>query len=123
LADYRKLSLVYRLFPYNDPIPNIDLTITNRDKQLCKPLIRLFQGTGAEKEILDSLSILLEEKKDRKQNTIEAVLYRTINNLIGKELERKKNEGQAGYLIRILGRDSTHGQSYSYQVYLLAPSQ
>jgi len=65
LVDIRKLLLVYRLRHYNEPLPDVGLTIQNRDKQLCKPLIRLFQNTEA-LEILESLSKLLIEKNERK---------------------------------------------------------
>jgi hypothetical protein len=83
LVDFRKLSLIYRMLHFNDPIPNIKgLTLKNRDKQLCKPLIRLFQGTKAVDEIAASLWKLLEEKKDRKAETIEAAIHRMLSNLI-----------------------------------------
>jgi hypothetical protein len=51
---------------------------TNRDKQLCKPLIRLFQNTQAIKQILESLSKLLMEKNERKANTLEARVYSIV---------------------------------------------
>jgi hypothetical protein len=89
LADFRKLLLIYRMLHYNDPIPNIKLNIKNRDKQLCKPLLRLFQGTKAVGEISESLWQLLREKKNRKANTLEARIYKIVNDL-GK-LEKSKS--------------------------------
>jgi hypothetical protein len=56
-------------------LAGVELNIKNRDKQLCKPLIRLFQNSKAVNEILDSASKLLLEKKERKANTIDARLY------------------------------------------------
>lgn len=56
LVELRKLLFAYRMLHYNDPIPNVKLNIKNRDKQLCKPLLRLFKGTRAEQEILDSFN-------------------------------------------------------------------
>jgi hypothetical protein len=82
LADTRKLLLVYRLLHYTDLILDVELNIKNRDKQLCKPLIRLFQNSKAVNEILESASKLLLEKKERKANTIDARLYSIILDLV-----------------------------------------
>ena len=43
LNNFRKLLLIFRLANLNKPIPDIQLTIKNRNKQLFKPLLRLFQ--------------------------------------------------------------------------------
>ena len=45
LNEIRKLLLIFRLVKQNEPIPDIKLNIKNRDKQLCKPLLRLFQDS------------------------------------------------------------------------------
>jgi hypothetical protein len=82
LTDMRKLLLINRLLHCNEPIPDIDITLKNRDKQLCKPLIRLFQGTKAVGEISESLWKLLEEKKNRKAGTIDARVYNVVMNLV-----------------------------------------
>jgi hypothetical protein len=84
LTDMRKLLLVYRLLHHNEPIPNIKLNLKNRDNQLCKPLLRLFQGTKASDEISKTLLRLLKEKKNRKSNTIEAVLYNIVKVLVAE---------------------------------------
>jgi hypothetical protein len=81
LLDMRKLLLIYRLLHHRHPIPDVSLNIMNRDKQLSKPLIRLFQGTKCVNEILGSLSKFLAEKKERKGNTLEARLYRIVEDL------------------------------------------
>ena len=92
LIDMRKLLLIYRILNYGKPIQDIELNIKNRDKQLCKPLIRLFQNSDAVKEITGTLSKLLSEKKQRKGNTFEARLYSIIGDLVqkfGPALENK----------------------------------
>ena len=66
LLDLRKLLLVYRLLHYDHSFPDIKLSIKNRDKQLTKPLIRLFQNTKVIDEIISSLSKYLAEKKEKK---------------------------------------------------------
>jgi hypothetical protein len=45
LNDIHKLMLIFKLVNRNKPIPDIELSIKNRDKQLCKPLLRLFQDS------------------------------------------------------------------------------
>ncbi len=57
---------------YDDDIPDVQLSISNRDKQLCKPLIRLFNNTLASDEIIDSLSRFLAEKNNKKLNSLDA---------------------------------------------------
>ena len=92
LLDMRKLLLIYRLLHFNDSIPDIELNIKNRDKQLAKPLIRLFQNSVAVNEIADTLSKLLSEKRQRKTNTLEARLYSIILDLVqekGPNLENR----------------------------------
>lgn len=82
LVDVRRCLLIYRLLHCNDPIANVRLDIKNRDKQLCKPLIRLFKNTKALEEIKQSLLKLLQEKKDRKLNTVHAVVYKVLMDIV-----------------------------------------
>lgn len=91
--DFRKLLLdLYRLLHFNDPIPNIKLNLKNRDKQLCKPIIRLFQGTEAVGEIKASLWKLIQEKRNRKAGTLEARFSKILLNLVNKS-EQKSLDG------------------------------
>jgi hypothetical protein len=94
LVDIRKVLLVYRLLHYSNPVPNVKLTIKNRDKQLCKPLIRLFRYTRAVRELKQSLSRLLSEKKERKANTVDARVYTALTGLAEKEVERERAQEQ-----------------------------
>jgi hypothetical protein len=45
LMDFRKLMLIYRLIHFTDSIPDIDIGVDGRDKELCKPVIQLFYGS------------------------------------------------------------------------------
>ena len=85
LNDMRKLLLIFRLVNQNTPIPDIKLNIKNRDKQLCKPLVRLFQDSNVINEIKTTLSKLLAEKRQLKSDTLDARLYQIIVNLIGQQ--------------------------------------
>jgi hypothetical protein len=67
---------------YEDQIPDIQLSIKNRDKQLCKPLIRLFGNTKAQKEIINALSKFLTEKRNTKLNSLDFYLFSIVSDLV-----------------------------------------
>jgi hypothetical protein len=94
LMDFRKLMLIYRLIHFADSIPDIDIGVDGRDKELCKPIIQLFYNTEAQVEIENALQKFIDEKNQRKESSIEAALYPTIANLISEN----GNEISAGIL-------------------------
>jgi hypothetical protein len=93
LLDYRKLLLCYRLIHYKDQLVEIETGLKNRDNELCKPLLQLFYGTKALQEIINSLEVFVNQRRERKSNTIEAVLYPILKEII-KEQERENNQEQ-----------------------------
>ncbi len=114
LEDFRKLLLVYRLMHFKDPIPDLDIGIEGRDKELVKHLIQLFYGSKClNEEIIESLQKFLDIKNQKKESSIEYVIlpiiadlikyngseikFKTlwnelIKNIPGKEDEKKPNE-------------------------------
>lgn len=76
--------LIYKLIHFGDPIPDIDIGIDGRDKELCKPIIQLFYNTEAQAEIEYALQKFIDEKNQRKESSIEAALYPIITNLISE---------------------------------------
>lgn len=82
LQDTRKLLIIFRMLHFGEPIQDIDLNIHNREKQLCKPLLRLFQNAECRTEISRTLVKLLAEKRERKNNTLEAKLYKIVSRLV-----------------------------------------
>ena len=82
LEDLRKLLLIYRILHYNDVLSDIELSISRRDKQLCKPILRLFNNTKILDEITKSLSKFLWEKNSKKINSFDGFLYSVVSNLI-----------------------------------------
>jgi hypothetical protein len=82
LEDLHKTLLMYRLIHHTDKFPNIDVAVKNREKQLTKPLVRLFQGTESQKEIAEALGKLIAERRGVKKQTIEHAIYKTIDKLI-----------------------------------------
>lgn len=85
ILDIRKLLLTFRLVKHEKDIPNVKLNVKNRDKQLSKPVIRLFQNSKALEEIIRSLSKYLLDKNRRKANTLDARLYSIITKLVKDE--------------------------------------
>jgi hypothetical protein len=92
LRDLRKLLLVYRMIHFDDPIVNRDVGLDGRDKELCKPLLQLFYGTDAYKQVEGSLMKFLDKKNKRKKNvSIDSMLYEIIVNLLSSNGERIYN--------------------------------
>ena len=85
LTETRNLLLVYRLLHYKDKIPDVKLNIENREKQLFKPLIRVFQNTETLKELLPIISKYVRQKRESNANSLHAFLYRTIRDLISAQ--------------------------------------
>jgi hypothetical protein len=88
LLDFRKLMLVYRLIHFEDTIPDLDVGVRRRNKELCKPYIRLFYGSKSQNEVEQTFQIFLDAKNTRKSTSLEAILIPVIIDLI----EEKGNE-------------------------------
>jgi hypothetical protein len=81
IEDLRKLLLIFRIINYDKPIPDLELSIKNRDKQLCKPVIRLFQNSDVVNEILDSLTRFVFEKREKKLDSLDSYLFSIVKDL------------------------------------------
>ena len=66
-------------------IANVKLNIENREKQLFKPLIRVFQNTETLNELLPIISKYVRQKRENNANSLSAFLYRTIKDLINAQ--------------------------------------
>jgi hypothetical protein len=80
--DFRMLMLCYRLIHYRDLLSEIDTGLKNRDDELCKPLLQLFYGNDALKEIIKTLEFFVNQRRERKSNSLEAILYPIIKKFI-----------------------------------------
>jgi hypothetical protein len=114
MDDLRKLLLVYRMIHYDDQIPDVQLSIKNRDKQLCKPIIRLFKNTKAIDEIITSLSRFLSEKKNKKLNSFDSYLYSIVADLVKTENTVISNEDIWNLICSLPGSQNDH-KPQSYQ--------
>ena len=94
INNLRNLLLMFKLHHFKDPLPEVDVGLDGRDKELCKPILQLFYGLGATaetlKEIETALQHFLDTKNERKKNSLEAVIYPIVINAIsryGTEIE------------------------------------
>ena len=98
LMDFRKLLLVYRLRHFKDPIPDLDIGVEGRDKQLVKHSIQLFNGCNCLKEVIETLQKFLDNKNEKKESSIESVLIPIIAGLV---VEQDKDKDKDKEIIEI----------------------
>jgi hypothetical protein len=88
LLELRRLLFAYRLLHYSEPIPDIGgiKGIIGRDRELIKPLIRLFKAHGGDSESLDTikqtLHYFVKERNSEVTDSFEATVYRLLTQLI-----------------------------------------
>jgi hypothetical protein len=82
LLDFRKLMLCYRLIHYTDDLPQIKISVINRDEELSYPLLQLFYGTEAFEEIKTALEFFLKQRRERRSRSIYAALYPILKKLV-----------------------------------------
>jgi hypothetical protein len=90
LMDLRKTIFIFKILHQKDKFEDIQLNIKNRNAELTKPLLRLFNHTQSLDKIRNSLSILINEKSKMKSNSIEAKILEALNNLISSNNEENK---------------------------------
>jgi hypothetical protein len=82
LLDLRNTLLIYRLLHYKNSIPDIRVNLQNREKQLFKPVLRLFNQAEVLKELLPVISKYVNQKREANSNTFYAFLHKTVKQLI-----------------------------------------
>jgi hypothetical protein len=82
LLDFRKLMLCYRLIQYTEELPQIKVSLINRDEELTYPILQLFYGTEAFEEIRTALKFFIKQRRERRQRSLEAALYLIIKDLV-----------------------------------------
>ena len=84
IEDFRKLLLIYRLIHFKDTIPDLDIGVEGRDKELVKPLVQLFYGSNSLNLLIESLQKFLDLKNGKKESSIDYALLPIISSLIKK---------------------------------------
>jgi hypothetical protein len=83
LMETRKKLLIYRLLHFHDKIPDIKLNIENREKQLFKPIVRIFQDSkDALYELLPVISNYVSQKRESNADSLHSRIYQLIKNMI-----------------------------------------
>jgi hypothetical protein len=94
LLDTRNTLLVYRLLHFKDKIPDIKLNIQNREKQLFKPVLRVFQRTETTlNELLPVISNYISQRRENNADTLHAFLYRIIKELVQRQDDYELESG------------------------------
>ncbi len=78
----RKLLLVYRLLNCNTGFAEIETGLEGRNKELCKPLLQLFYQSKSQGRIEKALEMLLDDKNDRKANSLERDVLEVVAELL-----------------------------------------
>jgi hypothetical protein len=84
LEETHNLLLSYRLLHFNEKIPDIKLNIKGREKQLFKPIVRVFQNTETLKKLLPVISNYVIQKREANDASFNSFLYKTIITMIAE---------------------------------------
>jgi hypothetical protein len=93
IMSFRKLLLVYRLKHFKDPIPDLNIGVEGRDKELVKHSIQLFYGCKCLNEVQETLQYFLDLKNEKRESTIESILLQLVATLVkyeGPEISSQK---------------------------------
>jgi hypothetical protein len=93
LEETRNLLFIYRLLDCDHRFPDIKLDLTGREKQLFKPILRLFQKTETQKELEPIISDYINDRRAGNVDSLHAYLYKVITELIkihGYQLTNKQ---------------------------------
>jgi hypothetical protein len=78
IMSFRKLLLIYRLKHFKDPIPDLNIGVEGRDKELVKHSIQLFYESDCLKDVIETLQYFLDLKNEKKDSTIESILLQKV---------------------------------------------
>lgn len=84
LGKARNLLLVYRLLHHDDKFADIPLNITGREKQLFKPILRIFHKTETQTELEKVISNYVNERRAANVDSQHAFVFRMVKELIAK---------------------------------------
>ena len=73
LNHVHKLLLIYRLQHFHKKIPNIYINLKNREKQLFKPILRIFQGTRIQETLRDILTEFVNKKRRENMDSLAGI--------------------------------------------------
>jgi hypothetical protein len=96
LDHVHKLLLIYRMMHFHKKISDIYINLKNREKQLFKPLLRIFQGTRIQSTLVDILTEFVNKKRRENVDSLLAFTYDSVKRLIDEQKARGKNQLDTG---------------------------
>lgn len=84
LVHLRKLLFVFKLLHQHVVFPDLKLNIKNRNAELTLPVLRIFYGGNNFETIRKALSIIIQEKTQMKNNSLESYIADTLKKIIEK---------------------------------------
>jgi hypothetical protein len=115
LNEIRNTLLMVRLLHFHSTIPDIKLDIRGREKQLFKPVIRIFQNTDVLSELLPVVRNYIIQKREANFSTLQAFLYIVIRDLIkSQDSTRLESHLIWGYIKNNLQVAEVPGKPLSY---------
>jgi hypothetical protein len=116
LNETRNLLLAFRLLHFHDHLPDIKLNIKGREKQLFKPVLRIFQNTQVLNRLLPVISNYVAQKREANYSTLHAFLYRTVKDMITSKTASEIESGAIWESIKAsLPGDDVPGRTLSYE--------
>lgn len=84
IRNLRNILLKWRLSTFRQPLPEVQLPVRGRLKELWKPIIRVIAGRPVEKRMLQFLLRLQSERLLERQNTLEGHIVKVVAQLYEK---------------------------------------
>jgi hypothetical protein len=93
LVKLRKLLFAYRLLHYSEPIPDLKIKgIRGRDRELIKPLLRLFKTHGDSQSlatIKTTLHHFIKQRNEENTKSFEATIHTYVTHLLNSKKEKE----------------------------------
>jgi hypothetical protein len=116
LNDMHNLLLTVRLLHFHRIISDVKLNIKRREKQLFKPLIRIFQNARTLDELLPVISRYVTRRREANSNTQHAFLYRAVADMIkSRKTSRLESSFIWNYIKETLPGADIAGKPLSYE--------
>jgi hypothetical protein len=107
--------LAFRLLHIHDKIHDVKLNIKRREKQLFKPIIRIFQDADTLKELLPVISKYVAQRREANYNSLHAHIYRMVNDMIKSMNTSRLDSGDVWDYIKLnLPGAAVHGSRLSW---------
>ena len=100
--------LIARLLHFPEKIPDVKLNIKRREKQLFKPIIRIFQNAKTLDELLPVISKYVTQRREANFSTLHAFLYRAVRDMIKSRKTSQLESGSYGSISNLTYLVQTH---------------